>query len=114
MKIRKNHQSVPPTKTDSLDEYKWNKEKKNLKKLSRLIFYDIQRIESIFCLEMKNTIDFFEEVRQFEINLIKTALFCANGSQRRCAELLGITASNLNHKIKHYGITPKSLKENTL
>lgn len=114
MKIRKICQSVPRTKTGSLDEYTWNTEKKNLKKLSRLIFYEIQRLESIFCLEMKNTINFFEEVRQFEINLIKTALFCANGSQRRCAELLGITTSNLNNKIKNYGITPKSLKENTL
>lgn len=114
MGIKKNHRREQSAEKNTIDEKTWNKEKRNLKKISRLLFYDIQRLESFCCLEVKNTINFFQEVRNFEINLIKTALLYAMGSQRRCAELLGISASTLNNKIKHYGIKPKNIKENRI
>lgn len=113
MAIKKNNPSEQSSMSEFLNEQDWRREKNKLKKLSNLLFYDIQRLESFYCLEMKTEINFFDEVRRFEINLIKTALVQAGGSQRRCAELLGISTSNLNNKIKNYGITLKSLKANS-
>jgi DNA-binding NtrC family response regulator len=47
-----------------------------------------------------------EEVRQFEMNLIRTALGRTAGSQTRAAKLLGLKLTTLNAKIKRYQITP--------
>ncbi|HEY6806619.1 MAG TPA: helix-turn-helix domain-containing protein [Pyrinomonadaceae bacterium] len=47
-----------------------------------------------------------EEVRQFEMNLIRTALGRTAGSQTRAAKLLGLKLTTLNAKIKRYHISP--------
>ena len=39
-------------------------------------------------------------VRDFEIKLIKTALFKTGGNQRRAASLLGVKVTTLHNKIK--------------
>ena len=92
-------------KSSSLNEKNWDRQSKNLKTLSRLLLQDLQKIETLFCLDLKNNIDMFDEVRRFEMNLITTALLHTGGSQRRSAALLGISPSNLSYKMKTYGIT---------
>jgi DNA-binding NtrC family response regulator len=47
-----------------------------------------------------------EEVKQFEMNLIRTALGRTAGSQTRAAKLLGLKLTTLNAKIKRYHIAP--------
>lgn len=49
-------------------------------------------------------VDFYEQVKQFEIDLIQTALRNTAGHQQRAARLLGIQASTLNMKMKRYDI----------
>ena len=49
-------------------------------------------------------IDLFQEVKKFEINLIKLALNRTRGNQARAARLLNINPTTLNSKIKLYGI----------
>jgi DNA-binding NtrC family response regulator len=49
-------------------------------------------------------IDLFQEVKGFEINLIKLALKQTHGHQARAAKLLNINPTTLNSKIKLYGI----------
>jgi DNA-binding NtrC family response regulator len=49
-------------------------------------------------------IDLFQEVKRFEINLIKLALDQTRGHQARAARLLNINPTTLNSKIKAYGI----------
>ncbi len=49
-------------------------------------------------------IDFYDEVTQFEINLIKLALERAGRNQAAAARLLHIKPTTLNFKIKLYGI----------
>ena len=49
-------------------------------------------------------INFYEEVRRFEIDLIKRALEQTSGHQSRAARLLGMNATTLNSKIKTYNI----------
>lgn len=45
-----------------------------------------------------------DEVKQFEIDLIRIALDRTHGSQTRAAQLLGVKLTTLNTKIKRYKI----------
>jgi len=50
-------------------------------------------------------INFYDEVRRFEIDLIRRALEQTGGHQSRAARLLGMNATTLNSKIKTYNIS---------
>jgi DNA-binding NtrC family response regulator len=54
-------------------------------------------------------VNFSEEVRRFETELIRWALMNTGGHQRRAARLLNIKVTTLNAKIKRYGIRPHAL-----
>jgi transcriptional regulator with GAF, ATPase, and Fis domain len=56
-------------------------------------------------VDIKNGARFSDEVRQFEVSLIRTALGRTSGSQTRAARLLGLKPTTLNAKIKRFGIT---------
>jgi DNA-binding NtrC family response regulator len=49
-------------------------------------------------------VNFYDEVRRFEIDLIRRALEQTGGHQSRAARLLGMNATTLNSKIKTYNI----------
>ena len=53
-------------------------------------------------------VNFYDEVRRFEIDLIRRALDQTGGHQSRAARLLGMNATTLNSKIKTYNINPRS------
>lgn len=53
-------------------------------------------------LSLKSRVDFFEEVRRFEMKLISRALELSGGNQARAARLLGLGTTTLNYKIKAY------------
>jgi DNA-binding protein Fis len=55
-------------------------------------------------LNIAEGIDFYDEVKQFEINLIKLALERTGRNQAAAARLLHIKPTTLNFKIKLYGI----------
>ncbi len=55
-------------------------------------------------LLLSDGIDLFQELKRFEINLIKLALTQTHGHQARAARLLNINPTTLNSKIKVYGI----------
>lgn len=50
-------------------------------------------------------ISLHEQVQNFEISMIRSALIRAKGVQKKAAELLGLKVSTLNVKIKRYKIT---------
>ena len=52
-------------------------------------------------------IDFYDEVRNFEIYLIERALVQAKGVQKEAAKILKLRTSTLSQKIKLYNISPK-------
>lgn len=54
--------------------------------------------------DLAQGIDFYDEVRDFEISLIRQALRLARGSQVRAAALLRLNPTTLNAKIKNYSI----------
>ena len=70
----------------------------------------LQLLEEVESLAISRPVDikrgarFSDEVRQFEVSLIRTALGRTSGSQTRAARLLGLKPTTLNAKIKRYGI----------
>jgi transcriptional regulator with GAF, ATPase, and Fis domain len=76
----------------------------------------LQLLDEVECLAISRPVDikrgarFAEEVRQFEMSLIRTALGRTSGSQTRAARLLGLKPTTLNAKIKRYGISPKEAR----
>jgi DNA-binding NtrC family response regulator len=55
-------------------------------------------------VDLSRGINFYDEVRRFEIDLIRRALDQTGGHQSRAARLLGMNATTLNSKIKTYNI----------
>lgn len=60
-------------------------------------------------LDIARGVDFYDEVRRFEIDLIRRALEQTGGHQSRAARLLGLNATTLNSKIKNFNITADKL-----
>lgn len=55
---------------------------------------------------LNDEFDFYDEVRRFEILLIRKALRLTGGSQKKAARLLNLNTTTLNAKIKSYQIAP--------
>lgn len=49
-------------------------------------------------------IDFYREIEDYEIALIKRALHRCDGNQTHAARLLHMKSTTLNAKMKHYGL----------
>jgi DNA-binding NtrC family response regulator len=59
-------------------------------------------------VDLGRGVNFYDEVRRFEIDLIRRALDQTAGHQSRAARLLGLNATTLNSKIKSYNIPPRN------
>ncbi|HRI03441.1 MAG TPA: sigma-54 dependent transcriptional regulator [Pyrinomonadaceae bacterium] len=59
-------------------------------------------------VDLKHGVSFYDEVKNYEIDLIRRALDQTGGHQSRAARLLGLNATTLNSKIKSYNIQRKS------
>ncbi len=55
-------------------------------------------------IDISRGVNFYDEVKKFEIDLIRRALDQTGGHQSRAARLLGLNATTLNSKIKAYNI----------
>jgi transcriptional regulator with GAF, ATPase, and Fis domain len=58
-------------------------------------------------IDLAKGVNFYDEVKKFEIDLIRKALDQTGGHQSRAARLLGLNATTLNSKIKSYNISPR-------
>ncbi len=56
-------------------------------------------------IDITRGINFYDEVRRFEIDIIRQALAYTNNHQSRAARLIGMNATTLNSKIKSYNIS---------
>src|SRR6478672_8641377 len=55
-------------------------------------------------IDISRGVNFYDEVKRFEIDLIRRALDQTGGHQSRAARLLGLNATTLNSKIKTYNL----------
>ncbi len=74
--------------------------------LAREMIMDSEGVSSD--IDIAKGVNFYEEVRRFEIDMITRALDQTGGHQSRAARLLGLNATTLNSKIKSYNIVPRS------
>ncbi|HLM59450.1 MAG TPA: sigma-54 dependent transcriptional regulator [Pyrinomonadaceae bacterium] len=56
-------------------------------------------------IDISRGVNFYDQVRRFETDLIRRALDQTGGHQSRAARLLGLNATTLNSKIKSYNIS---------
>jgi DNA-binding NtrC family response regulator len=59
-------------------------------------------------IDIARGVNFYDEVRKFEVDLIRRALEQTGGHQSRAARLLGLNATTLNSKIKTYNIPARA------
>jgi len=76
-----------------------------LKILALTFLKQIELLEAQLTNNEGSGLDLQEEVRRFEVELIRSALMKTGGRQRRAASLLGMKVTTLNTKIKRYKIT---------
>ena len=79
---------------------------RTLKELTLALLQEVESIKSQGFLENRSSLDFAEEVRRFETDLIRWALLRTGGHQRRAARILNLKVTTLNAKIKRYRIQP--------
>lgn len=75
-----------------------------LKQLTMQLFREVQSITDVESLNVGTGVDYYEEVRRFEVDLIMRALMQTAGHQRRAARLLNLKVTTLNSKIKLFNI----------
>lgn len=78
---------------------------------SEALEYEAESADSaatVAALGTDSTIDFYEEIRRFEVRMIRRALQLTGGSQVRAARLLRLETTTLNNKIKRYGLAVKT------
>ncbi len=65
----------------------------------------IQQTEGLSnSIDIGRGVNFYDEVKKFEIDMIRRALDQTGGHQSRAARLLGLNATTLNSKVKTYNI----------
>ncbi|HEX8708914.1 MAG TPA: helix-turn-helix domain-containing protein [Pyrinomonadaceae bacterium] len=84
---------------------------KTLRRLALNLMREVVSLNEVQFVDLRNGVDFYDEVRRFEINLIQRALEQTGGNQVRAARMLGLKVTTLNTKIKNYGIHPESMQE---
>ena len=77
-----------------------------LKDLALALLNEVQTLGDDQSTQLEDSIDFYDEVRRFEIELITRALKRTGGHQMRAARLLNVKVTTLNSKIKRYNICP--------
>jgi DNA-binding NtrC family response regulator len=82
---------------------------KTMRELTLALLQEVESLKGNGTFDGKPTVDFAEEVRRFETDLIRWALMHTGGHQRRAARMLKLKVTTLNAKIKRYGIRPHAL-----
>jgi DNA-binding NtrC family response regulator len=75
-----------------------------LKVLASKLMREVESLNEVRTMDIHDGIDFYDEVTEFEIGLIRRALTHTRGHQGRAARLLNLKVTTLNSKIKQYKI----------
>lgn len=79
-----------------------------IKGIARALELNADDCAGILDLDERRGVDFYEEVTNFEVDLIKQALAHTNGNQRAAARLLGLKTTTLYTKVKSYKLDTDS------
>lgn len=76
----------------------------SLRQVTKALLDEVKSLNRLKTVEVRNGINFDEEIKQFEIQLIERALEQTGGNQLQAARLLNLKHTTLNAKIKRYDI----------
>ena len=75
--------------------------------LAKALASEVERLKAEIPDHGRNqSINFYDEVERYEIDLLKKALNECGGNQSKAAKLLHLKLTTLNAKLKHYGLNP--------
>ena len=75
-----------------------------LKAIASRLMREVESLNEVQTVDIHQGIDFYDQVTEFEIGLIRRALTYTHGHQGRAARLLNLKVTTLNSKIKQYKI----------
>ena len=76
----------------------------DLRTMVRSLLTELESLRLPVELEPEGGLNLDDELKRYEIGLIRAALDKADGSQTRAARMLGVKVTTLNTKIKRYQI----------
>ena len=76
----------------------------DLRAMVRSLLTELESLRLPVELESEGGLNLDDELKWYEIGLIRAALDKADGSQTRAARMLGVKVTTLNAKIKRYQI----------
>ena len=79
---------------------------KVLKEIALALIEEVEALEFVRSVNIRRGISLPEEMRNFEVHLIQSALERTGGHQTRAAQLLGINLTTLHNKLKRLEISP--------
>ena len=79
---------------------------KILKEIALALIEEVEALEFVRSVNIRRGISLPEEMRNFEVHLIQSALERTGGHQTRAAQLLGINLTTLHNKLKRLEISP--------
>jgi len=101
--------SVAPINTTRSEPMSLDSKINSLRQNAFTLIREVRELGGISYRDLTEGINLQEEVRQFEIRLIRQALEETNGNQTSAANLLGLKLTTLHEKIKRYGIDPHAI-----
>lgn len=106
---QRKHYAFEATEAEAVPEQSAALKLKTLKELTLALLQEVESMKGNGSFDSRPSVNFAEEVRRFETDLIRWALMHTGGHQRRAARMLNLKVTTLNAKIKRYGIQPHAL-----
>lgn len=75
-----------------------------VKQLLNKLLVELETVNESEKVSFGENFNLYEQIKNFEIDMIRYALYLTNNNQSRAARMLGIKNTALNMKIKRYGI----------
>ncbi|HVF27540.1 MAG TPA: helix-turn-helix domain-containing protein [Pyrinomonadaceae bacterium] len=99
------HAQIEANPAGRQDKVYWRFKVGVLEDLSNTLLEELRSFSKARSIDVGGGINFYDEVHRFECDLIARALRHTGGNQRKAARLIGLKATTLNAKLKHYGLS---------
>ncbi len=75
-----------------------------VKQLLNKLLEELETVNESENVNFSEDFNLYDQIKSFEIDMIRHALYLTNNNQRVAARMLGINYTTLNSKVKRYGI----------
>ena len=75
-----------------------------VKQLLNKLLEELETVNESEKVNFTDDFNLYDQIKKYEIDMIRHALYLTNNNQRVAARMLGINYTTLNSKVKRYGI----------